>query len=198
MKDNENFVFAEQLRLGKVKAYEHLMDAYYQRLCAYAYTLVHDHSDAEDIVQNVFTKLWLKRKKINADLSIKSFLYKAVYNEFVNLFRKNKPVTRLELKYLETLDAYVEMEPENLEKLISKVYEVIEKLPPKCREIFLLNKKEGLTHVEISDYLNISTKTVEWHISKAFKQLKENLCSNTETLLFILFGMPKSLQSQRN
>ncbi|WP_419211105.1 RNA polymerase sigma factor [Maribacter sp. X9] len=188
MENTKGFILAERLKLGQIDAYEYLMDTYYQKLCAYAYTLTNDHSDAEDLVQNVFAKLWFKRRKINPELSIKSFLYKSIYNEFVDLYRKNKNVTKLELKYLETLEAYVETEPENLEKLISKVYEVIDKLPPKCREIFLMNKKEGLTNIEISEHLNISIKTVEWHISKAFKQLKEILSSNTQTLLFLVFG----------
>lgn len=186
--EDDPMALTRKLKSGKIEAYEFLMDTYYQRLCAYAFTLCHDHCESEDIVQNVFTRLWIKRKNIKHDLSIKSLLYKSVYNEFVNVYRKGKHVTRLELKYLETLDTYVDIEPENLEKLVKKVYLVIDKLPPRCKEIFLLNKKEGLTHVEISDYLDISVKTVEWHISKAFKQLKEKFNSKTETLLFLLFG----------
>ena len=180
----------EDLKAGKIAAYELLMDKYYQNLCAYAFTLIHNHDDAEDIVQNVFTKIWIKRKKINTELSIKSLLYKSVYNEFIDLYRKNKPVTKLERKYIENIESYVDQDSEYIEKLIIKIYNIVDNLPPKCREVFIMNKKEGLTQLEISEYLNISVKTVEAHIKKAFMELKENLGSNSDIALFLLFGIP--------
>jgi RNA polymerase sigma factor (sigma-70 family) len=64
----------------------------------------------------------------------------------------------------------------------------INELPPKCREIFLLNKKEGLTHLEISEYLNISTKTIEGHMTRAFKILRNKLHNEVKTIFFLLFG----------
>ncbi|WP_405383073.1 RNA polymerase sigma factor [Maribacter sp. LLG6340-A2] len=185
---NKDLEFGRKLKSGNVKAYEQLIDLYYQQMCGYAYTLIHDHTEAEDIVQNVFVKLWEKRAKIKPELSIKSLLYKSIYNEFIDSYRKNKAVTKLELKYIEVLSDYVENQPENLEIKIKKVYEVIEKLPPKCKEVFLLNKKEGLSHTEISEYLQISIKAVEWHITKAFKQLRKNLNQDIDTILFLLFG----------
>lgn len=181
----------KELRSGKIETYENLMDTYYQKLCAYAFTLSNDHADAEDIVQNVFTRLWMKRKKITPDFSTKGFLYKAVYNEFVDQYRKNKHLTSLEAGYLETLETVVQNEPENLETLIKWVYSTVENLPPKCRHIFLLNKREGLTHIEISEYMGISLKTVEWHITHAFKLLREKLNSNTGPMMFLLFGLRK-------
>ncbi|MFK7812365.1 MAG: sigma factor-like helix-turn-helix DNA-binding protein, partial [Maribacter sp.] len=64
----------------------------------------------------------------------------------------------------------------------------IEKLPKKCKHIFLLNKKEGLTHLEIAEYLGISTKTVEGHITRAFKILSKKLDAKIDTILFLLFN----------
>ncbi len=182
-----NFFLATRLRSGDSKAYDFLMDSYYQNLYAYAYTLVHDRGKAEDIVQNVFVKIWINRKKINPDFSIKNYLYKSVYNESIDLFRKRKPIIYLEKKYLEAIDLVVENEPENLDELIKLVYAEIHKLPKKCQRIFLLSKKEGLTHIEISEFLGISTKTVENQMTKAFKILAEKLSAKMETLLFLLF-----------
>ena len=68
----------------------------------------------------------------------------------------------------------------------------IEKLPKKCKHIFLLNKKEGLTHIEISEYLNISIKTVEGHITKAFKILEEKLGDQMLSWLFLFFNFKKN------
>jgi|TARA_R110000744_G_scaffold41679_7_gene94621 RNA polymerase sigma-70 factor (ECF subfamily) len=187
----KNQQLAQRLILGDCKAYDFLMNSYYQRLCVYAQSLCNDHNTAEDIVQNVFVKIWVKRKKINPDLSIKSYLYKSVYNEFINQYRKNKPVIFLEKKYFEAIDLVVDIEPEELESLIILMNIEIENLPSKCKEIFLMNKKEGLTHTEISEYLDISLKTVEGHITRAFKILNEKLGSKVEAVLFLLFNFNK-------
>ena len=191
MDNNKNLFLAQRLISGDPKAYDLLMDSYYQNLCVYAQSLCNDHNMAEDIVQNVFVKIWVKRKKINPDLSIKSYLYKSVYNEFINQYRKNKPVIYLEKKYFEAIDLVVDIELEELESLIKLMNTEIENLPSKCKEIFLMNKKEGLTHTEISEYLNISIKTVEGHITRAFKILTEKLGTKVEAVLFVLFGFNK-------
>jgi RNA polymerase sigma-70 factor (ECF subfamily) len=191
MNSIRNSLLAQRLISGDSKAYDFLMDSYYQNLCAYAQSLCHDHAMAEDIVQNVFVKIWVKRKKINPDLSIKSYLYKSVYNEFINQYRKNKPVIFLEKKYFEAIDLVSDIEPKELESLIKLMNAEIDNLPSKCREIFLMNKKEGLTHTEISEYLNISIKTVEGHITRAFKILTEKLGTKMEAVLFLLFNIRK-------
>lgn len=188
----KNQYLAERLISGDCKAYDFVMDTYYQRLCAYAQSLCHDHALAEDIVQNVFVRIWVKRKKINPDFSIKSYLYKSVYNEFICQYRKTKPVMYLEKKYFEAIDVVAEIEPEELDGLINLMNAEIENLPSKCREIFLMNKKEGLTHTEISEYLNISIKTVEGHITRAFKILTKKLSSKVETIFFLVFGFHKT------
>jgi RNA polymerase sigma-70 factor (family 1) len=191
---NNNFFLAGQLKLGNSKAYDFLMDSFYQKLCGYAYSLSHDHAAAEDIVQNVFVATWSNKKNINPLFSMKSYLYKSVYNEFINQYRKNKPVFFLEKKYLESIDVVVESSDENLDKLLKLLDKEIHKLPSKCKQIFLLNKKEGLTHIEISEYLNISVKTIEGHMTRAFKILRDKLGTDMKTIFFLLFGF----SSKRN
>ena len=179
---------AIQLRMGNEKAYDFLIESYYAKLCVYAHSLTSDRPGAEDIVQNVFVDVWTKRKNINPDLSLRNYLYRSVYNGFIDQYRKNKSVIYLEKKYLEALDTVVETEQTNLDELMIKVNKEIEKLPPRCKEIFLLNKKEGLTHTEISEHLNISTKTIEGHMTRAFRILGEKLGSKIKPILFVLFG----------
>ncbi|MCK0191720.1 RNA polymerase sigma-70 factor [Arenibacter sp. F20364] len=191
MDGKRNLFLAKRLMAGDEKAYDILMNSYYQRLCAYAQSLCHDPALAEDIVQNVFVRIWVKRKKINPDFSIKSYLYKSVYNEFISQYRKNKPVLYLEKKYFEAIDVVAEIGPEELDTLIKLMNAEIDNLPSKCKEIFLMNKKEGLTHTEISEYLNISTKTVEGHITRAFKILTEKLGTKMEAVFFLLFDFKK-------
>jgi RNA polymerase sigma-70 factor (ECF subfamily) len=191
MDGKRNMFLAKRLMADDEKAYDILMNSYYQSLCAYAQSLCHDQALAEDIVQNVFVRIWVKRKKINSDFSIKSYLYKSVYNEFITQYRKNKPVLYLEKKYFEAIDVVAEIEPEELEGLIKLMNAEIDNLPSKCKEIFLMNKKEGLTHTEISEYLNISIKTVEGHITRAFKILTEKLGTKVESVFFLLFNFNK-------
>ena len=171
---SKNFFLAQRLKSGDDKAYDFLMSSFYKGLCTYAYTLINDHSRAEDIVQNVFVEIWVNRKNINPNFSIKNYLYKSVYNEFIDQFRKDKPVIYLEKKYLEAIDLAIENKQTNLDELIKLIDKKINDLPPKCKRIFLLSKKDGLTHIEISEYLNISIKTVEGHITRAFKILSKN------------------------
>lgn len=183
----DSSLLARQLISGNSKAYDFLMDSYYKKLCAYAYTLTKDHADAEDIVQTVFVEIWVNRKKINPDLSIKGYMYKSVYNGFIDQYRMRKPVTYLEKKYLETMDLVVENEMEDLDELIKRVNFEIDKLPSKCKRIFLLNKKDGLTHIEISEHLDISIKTVEGHMTRAFKILGKKLGAKVKQVLFLIF-----------
>ncbi len=175
---------------GEEIAYVYLVDKYHRRLYSYALTLVDNHVLAEDIIQNVFLKTWQFRKKLKAELSIQSFLYKLVYNEFVNTYRKDQSVLLLQKQYYDSLSEIMESVDENtLERMIASVTKEMEKLPPRCKQIFELSKKEGLTNLEISEYLNISPKTVETQITKAFKILRERLKDQYNAILFMVFGL---------
>lgn len=179
--------FIKSLKNGEPKAYNFLVEFYHHRLCVYAYGLTKDHGISEDIVQNVFVYLWENRSRINDSFSVKSYLYRSVYNEFIDQYRKKKSVTALEKKYIDALKYIVKEEDENsLEKLIALVKQEIENLPPKCKQIFLLSKQEGLTNVEIAEYLNISIKSVEAHITKAFSVLRKIAGKKIYNILFLL------------
>ncbi len=194
MKYTDDLLLSKRLSSGDSKAYDYLMDKHYQNLCTYAYTLIDDEDKAKDIVQNVFVKLWINRKKIDPKYAIKNFLYKSVYNEFIDQYRKKKPVIYLEKRYLEAIDLVIENDENNFDELIDLVNKEIDNLPNKCKKVFLLNKKEGLTHTEISEHLGISIKTIEGHMTRAFKILEERLGPKTKTILFILFDF-KNLMS---
>jgi RNA polymerase sigma-19 factor, ECF subfamily len=189
--ENANLIF--HLKKGNEQAYSFLVNCYNHRLCVYANSLINDKSLAEDIVQNVFIKTWEKRKFLIADFSIQSFLYKSVYNEYIDQYRKNRSVTLLEKKYIEALDTIVEEDYSVLEKLYIMVQKEVQNLPPKCKNIFLLSKQEGLSNNEISEHLNVSIKTVEYHITKAFCLIRErvDLKISTATVFFLLFDKNK-------
>lgn len=188
MEKEENKKLIEKLISGEEKAYMILLDKYHRQLNAYAVTLTHEQSLAQDIVQNVFLKTWKSRKKLNPEFSIRNFLYKCVYNEFLNSYQKNKTVVLLNKKYIEySHEVAVEMDDNMMAKMIEIVNKEIKELPPKCQKVFILSKKEGLTNSEIAEYLNVSIKTVEAQITKAFKILKNELGDKYKTILIIIF-----------
>ena len=188
---NDNAVLIESLINGEEKAYKFLLNKFHRKLNAYAITLVNDHSMAQDIVQNVFLKTWKSRHRLNPDFSIQSFLYKAVYNEFINSYQQNKAMMLVHQKYVESIQHVVETTDESsIERMIAIINKEIQNLPPKCQKVFILSKKEGLTNIEIAEHLDISIKTVEAQISKAFKILKEKLKENYNMMLFLLFSIP--------
>jgi len=185
---SDNVQLIEALKTGDSKAYTFLVNAYHHKLCVYAYSFTHDHNLSEDIVQNVFMRIWNKRKNLKDDFVIISFLYKSVYNEFIDQYRSKKSTYPLEKKYIDALNTIVENEDEHsIENIIKLVKREIQNLPPKCKEIFLLSKDEGLTNIEIAEYKNVSIKSVEAHITKAYSILRSTLGENTNIYLFLMF-----------
>ena len=185
---NDNTLLIQNLKNGDEKAYEYLVDTYHHRLCVYANSLVNDNDHAEDIVQNVFIRTWERRHNLKSNFTIKSFLYKSVHNEFIDQYRKKKSVTALEKKYIEELERFTEKDEVFFERLLNLVQREIQNLPPKCRKIFLMSKQEGFTNVEIAEQLNVSIKTIEYHITKAFAILRQKANKDMEPVLFLLFG----------
>lgn len=172
--DKETLSLVCELVEGNEKAYLSLIDLYYRKLFVYALGLTNEQALAEDIVQNVFMKLWENREKIAIKESLKSFLYKAVYNDFINNYKKKQSSMMLDKLYLETIDELVEEQPSYyLENKIAWMKREIEKLPNKCKQVFLLSKEEGLTNAEIAAYLQLSIKSVEAHITNAYSILRE-------------------------
>ncbi|KQB44573.1 RNA polymerase, sigma-24 subunit, ECF subfamily [Flavobacterium daejeonense] len=184
----DNSELIQALKIGDPKAYNYLVNTYHHKLCVYAYSFTHDHDLSEDIVQNVFMRIWNKRNNLKDDFVLSNFLYKSVYNEFIDQYRSQKSLYPLEKKYIDALNSIMENEDEHsLERIIKIVKQEIQKLPPKCKEVFLLSKEEGLTNIEIAEYKNISIKSVEAHITKAFSILRDSLGEKAGLYLFLTF-----------
>lgn len=185
---SDNTKLIQALKTGDPKAYTYLVNTYHHKLCVYAYSFTHDHNLSEDIVQNVFMRIWNKRDNLKDDFVINNLLYKSVYNEFIDQYRSQKSFYPLEKKYIDALNTIVENEEEHsLERIIKLVKREIQNLPPKCKEIFLLSKEEGLTNIEIAEYKNVSIKSVEAHITKAFSILRNSLGEKADLYLFLMF-----------
>ncbi len=192
MKYKDNFLLIEGLRKGDEKAYINLVVLYKKGLFGYALSLTKDHEKAQDILQNVFLKTWEKRKKIKVTTSLQNYLFKSVFNEFINQRKKNQSTIVLEQKYFQALEKAVHSHTdESTEHIINQIASEIQNLPPKCKQIFILSKKEGLTNKEISAYLNVSIKTVEGQITKAFRILRKQLSKHKTMILMFIRHMRK-------
>ncbi|NKI27598.1 sigma-70 family RNA polymerase sigma factor [Arenibacter sp. 6A1] len=193
MKNNEDSLVIYRLKKGEEKAYVSLVDLYSKRLFGYALSLTHDHAQSQDIVQNVFLKTWVKRKKLDIHSSLQNFLFKSVYNEFINQYKKKRSTMVLEQKYFNSLEKAVLLQDDHsFERILDQISKEISQLPPKCQQIFILSKKEGLTNSEISAYLNVSLKNVEAQITKAYGILRDRLGKKYKIIMMIVFGKDPS------
>lgn len=173
MKRESTKEFILLLKSGDEFAFTELVNKYNKRLFAYAISLSGDYSLAKDIVQDVFIKTYEFRKRLNPEFSIAGFLYRSVYNQFINTYHKNKSLLKVQDEYVRFLNQIIdETSDSEFDRLIKIVNESINNLPKRCKEIFVLSKKEGYTNLEISEILNISIKTVEAQITIAFKSIR--------------------------
>lgn len=190
----DNIELIHGLKKGESKAYSFMVDTYHNKLCVYAFELSNDYDLAKDIVQNVFVNIWRIRLKLKDDFAVKSYLYRSVYNEFLNQERNRKLLVRLDNKYIDVLNQVVEEDNhKSMERLMIVVKREIENLPPKCKRTFLLSKQEGLSNIEIAAHLNVSIKSVEAHITKAYAILRKKVGTKIHNVLFLLFDHKKVL-----
>ena len=165
----DNNVKVKAIQNGDRRAFKTVIGSYYNEIYWYAKSLCRDEVLAKDLVQEAFFKLWKKRAKIKEGTIIKGWLYKSVRNNFLDHIKKYKKETYLfETTYAETLGHIMEREyEEDVKRKVLIVEKEIERLPNKCKQVFRLSKKEGLTNIEIAEHLGISIKTVEGHLTKA-------------------------------
>lgn len=158
-----------------LKEFEKVFRKYYEPLCRYAYSIVRDADEAEEIVQEFFYTFWLNRNRISIRLSLKSYLYRSIRNSALRYLQHKN----IEDQY-RTQD-YALNHFESPEQVIqgNEMAGIIDKtlkgLPERTRQIFLLNRINGLKYKEIADLLKISIKTVEADMGKALLELRLQL-----------------------
>ncbi|MGS2741812.1 RNA polymerase sigma factor [Sinomicrobium sp. M5D2P17] len=161
------------LQSGNNDAFKFIFEVLYDDLVRYIFSLCNDRDKAEDIVQGTFVKIWEQRQSLTINSSVKSYLFRSCHNKFINSLREHRNTVSLsDNMYLENF-----LEDETGKKEAHRNYEILQKaiddLPPKCKEVFTLHKFNGLKYREIAEKLNISIKTVENQVSKAYQKLRE-------------------------
>lgn len=168
--------------------YEELFRTYFAALCCFARKYIPDPDDSKEIVHAVFVAIWEKKDEFDFDKPAKSYLFTAVYNRCMNHIRDRKKfVVSNEKSLFEEQDGNA-LHSDHMEaaELESKIWQVINSLPEKCKEVFVLNRFEGKKYAEIAEHLNISVKTVETQMSKALKTLRDHLGEYIHLFIFLI------------
>ncbi len=184
LSDKELFL---DLQRDDEHAFEKLFHKYYAPLCLYVCHTFGDREKAEEIVQEVFVKIWIKRHELNIETSVENYLFRSVKNQCLNQVQHQKA----EQKYIR---ATIEDSMNGIDysccfmevDLREKIRESIEALPERRREIFRMSREEGMKYQEIADKLGISVKTVEVHMGLALKQLREMLQDYRDILIGVV------------
>jgi len=166
------------------KSFKDLFGLYYVPLCYYVRKYRLDSYEAEEVVQQIFLKLWENKDQIIIEKSISAYLYQSVRNQSINFLRqklitsKNKESYTQKLRYAEVFDAISEENGSSVllaQELEGQINLAIDGLPGKCREIFMLSRKENLSVKEIAEQLDVSVNTVQKQISIALAKLRISL-----------------------
>lgn len=174
------------LKNGDEKAFETLFWNYNEHVYHFFHSLLYNKSMAEDLTQNVFLKIWEKRKTIDTDQNFNAYLFtiarNLAYKETVNLLLSEKMTQNIQ-QHLSDIDSLMEeqIDAESLRKYINNL---IEELPPSRREIFRLSRYEHLSHKEIAEQLSISEKTVDTQLGRALRFLRDRLTA--DGLLYLI------------
>ena len=156
---------------------EELFNYYYPRLFNFSKSFLKLEDGINDILQEVFVKIWQKRKNISSSATFNSYIFTITRNLLLNELRSrlNSENIKEEVQKISIASEYSSMEQMEYSELKEKVDHIIDELPERQKEIFILSRTEGLSHKEIAEKLGIKTKTVEYHIALAVKSLKEKL-----------------------
>ena len=154
-----------------------LFNYYYPRLYSFSKSFLKLEDGIDDILQEVFIRIWQNRKTIKSAESFNSYIFTITRNLLLNELRSRLNDQKIKGQILKASlpEEYVSFEKTDYLELKEKIEEVIGELPPKQREIFRMSRSEGLSHKEIAEKLNISTKTVEYHITQSINTLKSKL-----------------------
>lgn len=177
---------------GDERAFTELFDAYYRQLGEYVYKLTESMEVTEEIVQDVFIKIWLKKEKLPELDNFSYYLFILSKNQTLNHLRKkaNDKVRQLEwLKQFEE-EVYIPDDSSIIEEYRSLMDAAIEKLPPQQKKVYKLSREERLKYEEIAKILDISPETVKKHIKLALRFIKNELSSQNDAMIVLVLSTP--------
>ncbi len=169
----------EKIREGDEGAFEQLFFEYFHDLCSYAFQITSSNEQAKDIVQEVFYKLWKRRKRWAIRSSLKAYLFRSVHNEAINYIDYQKYRRDAKEEFKMHIKNGIANRKENFKtidsQLLKRIWDIVRKLPKRRRSVFTLHRRHGLSYKEIAQVLEISRKTVENHMGHALKDIREEI-----------------------
>lgn len=169
-----------RIRAGDERALEQVFRSYYAGMCTFVRRFVHAPDIAEELVQDVFFKLWTKRETLAEIDALRTYLFRAARNTALNHIRRKKLETAWEEQEAargEQVTLGAADDDASTDEVTRAVNEAVNRLPMRCREIFLMSRQGGLTYSEIATRLGISIKTVETQMGRALRSLRVSLAS---------------------
>jgi RNA polymerase sigma-70 factor, ECF subfamily len=166
-----------RIRNGDAGQFESLFRSSYVSLVRYARNLIKDHDDAEEIVQDLFVRIWQDKEKLNIESSLNGYLFRSVHNRCLHYIEHKKVVERHaeEMEYRQSESTESPSDILNYNELQEKVARILERLPERCGKIFTMSRFEGLKYSEIAEKLAVSVKTVEANMGRALKEFRKEL-----------------------
>lgn len=176
LESNEQHI-VEAIKAGDRNAFEMIFRTWYKPLCNYAHSFLQDKDESEEVVQNTLVIVWEKRLQISVETSLRSYLFRSVRNSCLNAI-KHRKVVREHEKYAVRNSPVAEAQTG--QKIISselekRIAEAMLVLPEQCQLVFRMSRLEELKYSEIAEQLGISVKTVENHMGKALRIMREEL-----------------------
>jgi len=190
---NELFIDEKELlsrvAAGDEDAFRQLFHAHYNKLASFVQRLTKSHSATEELVQDVFVKVWVNRSELTSIDKFESWMYIIARNHVFNHLKKTAREYQQQQAWLELVSA------DNLETaghsdavdMYSFIERSIEKLPPQQKKIYLLKRQNGLRNEEIAQQLNISMETVKKHFTLALRFIKDHARHGIEVLVVLSF-----------
>ena len=184
--DNNDSILVDNLQHGDLYSFDLLFKKYGDKLYGFAVRYLKSEADAEELVQDVYVKIWEERGKLKKESSFKSYLFTIAYNDICKIFRQRN-YHKIYVEEIIFRDNNFDNIDEKMDysSALEQVQLWIEQLPPRRKEIFNMRHKEGKSSKEIAKELNISPGTVDNHISEALNFLREH--ANRNNLGILLF-----------
>lgn len=178
----------KSLKNGDISAFDRLFQQYYKKVYLFARGILKSHEDAENIVQEVFIKIWEKHKELDENKSFESFIFTITYNASISLIRKRLcKKSFFEKWYKRTcyeMEVVIESDYSDLNERVERL---VDRLSPRRGQIYKMSREEGLTYKDISIKLGISVNTVENHMAASLKFLRQHLGHTLAVGLFFNF-----------
>ena len=176
------------LKNGNQAAFTEIYDRYWRIMYGHVYKMLLDEEESKDVIQELFSALWINSDRIPDQLNLSGYLYVTAKNKVLNLIRKNK----FQTAYLNSLAKFINeastvtMDELNERDLAAAIEREIQSLPPRMKQVFELSRKENLSYKEIAERLGTSEETVKKQVHNSIKAIKHHLDASGGAALLVL------------